>query len=351
MTMAFSGTIDFWTKSTAADGEAMSEPLKKLLANDNYLKTQHFDAVCSTADELSTALADVSVCMIEWKGDVLIENVSFSVLGTKWVHLFRDLCLSGCTFLLKQPSAMTGSIIRFIGCISNSGALTVTRAAAAYGGFYCQRLVGGTVNVTNGVAYYEHSTASVTFGMAGSFIQLFWRSPGDSELDHGSSMSESEATESVSLCGGTASSWSAHGCLWTPPNGLTPSSSSIFRALCPVPVSGGHYILAAYEHVSGGTHALICAGAVTSFPSSGDWLEATVATVADGKRLNGGARAWLAMFTDSAGVMVAGRSGEAFGLSPYPAATKTGLGALTAAPSTLTWEAESPLRPFISITK
>ena len=88
-------------------------------------------------------------------------------------------------------------------------------------------------------------------------------------------------------------------------------------------------------------------------PASTGWLNGAVSLISStNKFVPPNALIYFVIMTDANGASVAGSGASGtLNLQPYASAIKTNMGVLTEAPATLTFEDETPLRPFVFLRK
>jgi hypothetical protein len=183
---------------------------------------------------------------------------------------------------------------------------------------------------------------------------LFFEASSAQEIGYAASGDSLGANASISLEAGSSTQWSAHGVLSSSTSKLTPEvGTSLLGCVVSQVVAGGHFILAAYKVESGGNHSLICSTEVLDMPASAGRLDGTVALISStNKFVPPNELIYFVIMTDANGVSVAGSGASgSLNLQPYAAAIKTNMGVLTEAPATLTFEDETPLRPFVFLRK
>lgn len=305
--MAFNGSIDFWTKSTEADGEAMSAPLKKLLENDNFLKTEYY--------ENPYLVRGNSIY-----GGTVVDNLN---------TLSRTMPFTCYGTAMGVPS----SAYSWFGWHINSNAGTAYAVQIAYAYLATQ------------IICYERVKANNAWG---SWILRGSGSSG-STLKYDNSMDCIAAKDNVSLHAGTDTQWSAHAALWKPKADMAPVvGTSTLNFILPQPVSGKNYIVAAYKCESSGTHTLLCSTGIASMPSG-----ASIQSVPISRKIAdfvGGQSTYFSIFTNANGASCCGITGSQLNITPYLAAYKANMGVLTEAPSTLTFDGEETNRLFVSVT-
>jgi hypothetical protein len=87
--MAFNENIDFWNNQTVASGESMSEPLEKLLENDNYLKNK------SDENEPKVFFAEYEI--------TTFEEVTNALAANKMVFLRKIITVSEENHVIYLP--------------------------------------------------------------------------------------------------------------------------------------------------------------------------------------------------------------------------------------------------------
>ena len=184
--------------------------------------------------------------------------------------------------------------------------------------------------------------------------ELFFEASSAQEIGYAASGDALGANASISLEAGSSTQWSAHGVLSSSTSKLTPEvGTSLLGCVVSQVVAGGHFILAAYKVESGGDHSLICSTEVLDMPASAGRLDGTVALISStNKFVPPNELIYFVIMTDANGASVAGSGASGtLNLQPYTSAIKTNMGALTEAPATLTFEGETPLRPFVFLRK
>ena len=234
---------------------------------------------------------------------------------------------------LHAPPAQTGNPSWFVLHMnSNVGVVSAIQVAYAY--------------VNTSIICYERVKLASTWGA------WILRSSGGgttvSPIVYDATMDKAGAVDNVALNAGSETQWSAHGTLMSPKANMTPVvNTSSFKTICPQPVSGASYIIAAYKTITSGTHELICSSSILSMPSSSSVLEALITRkIAD---IVGGDQFYFTVFTNGNGIQLSGIAGSNLNMAPYISGIKNNLGVLTEAPSTITFDGETGLRLFGSI--
>jgi len=231
------------------------------------------------------------------------------------------------------PTAQVGNPSWFVLHMnSNVGVVSAIQVAYAY--------------VNTSIICYERVKLASTWGA------WILRSSGGgttvSPIVYDATMDKAGAVDNVALNAGSETQWSAHGTLMSPKANMTPVvNTSSFKTICPQPVSGASYIIAAYKTITSGTHELICSSSILSMPSSSSVLEALITRkIAD---IVGGDQFYFTVFTNGNGIQLSGIAGSNLNMAPYISGIKNNLGVLTEAPSTITFDGETGLRLFGSI--
>lgn len=184
--------------------------------------------------------------------------------------------------------------------------------------------------------------------------EMFFEASLAQEIGYAASGDALGANASISLQAGSSTQWSAHGVLSSSTSKLTPEvGTSLLGCVVSQVVAGGHFIIAAYKLESGGAHSLICSTGVLDMPASAGWLNGTVDLISStNKFVPPNELIYFVIMTDITGASVAGSGASGnLNIQPYASAIKTNMGVLTEAPATLTFEGETPLRPFVFLRK
>lgn len=164
---------------------------------------------------------------------------------------------------------------------------------------------------------------------------------GGSESKYQSTLTLAACSSNVGLASGSSSQWTAHGTILVPTANISlVQDTSKFAVVCPQPVNGASYILAVYAWpTSGSTMTLVASSGINTMPTTQSWLEAVMTSASTA--LVSGERYFAVVLWNGNGATVAGVAGASLNVQPYIAFNRYNLGALTAAPATLTPEGEN----------